>query len=154
MESGRKQDRKAVGLLVKLQHANVDTFAEEYATNLSPGGMFIRSRQPQPIGTRVKFEVQIAGGVRVMRGSAVVKWVRQPGDASGAPGMGIQFDELDPATRALVDRMVAPPEEVSADAAALEAELKAIYGDPSNAKAAGKGAAAARTPAIAPVGSV
>ncbi|MFL5320100.1 MAG: TIGR02266 family protein [Myxococcaceae bacterium] len=140
MESGRKQDRKAVGLLVKLQHANVDTFAEEYATNLSPGGMFIRSRQPQPVGTRVKFEVQIAGGVRVMRGSAVVKWVRGAGDPAGAPGMGIQFDELDPATRALVDRMVAPtPEQLEAEqsAAALEAELKAMYGDPSKAKAGG-----------------
>ena len=76
----RKTDRKAVGLLVQLKHADVGTFAQEFAVNLSPGGMFIRSRQPQPVGTLVRFEVQIAGGVRVMRGQAVVRWTREVGD--------------------------------------------------------------------------
>ncbi|AKF83816.1 molecular chaperone DnaK [Myxococcus fulvus 124B02] len=107
MDQGRRTtDRKAVGLLVKLKHESVGSFAEEFATNLSPGGMFIRSRTPQPVGTPVKFEVQIAGGVRVLRGTADVRWVREVGDPSGPPGMGLQFHELDPASRALVDMML------------------------------------------------
>jgi uncharacterized protein (TIGR02266 family) len=107
MEQGRRAtDRKSVGLLVKLKHSDVGSFAEEFATNLSPGGMFIRSRSPQPVGTLVKFEVQIAGGVRVLRGTAVVRWVRDVADAEGPPGMGLQFQELDPVTQALIDRML------------------------------------------------
>ncbi|HEX8703563.1 MAG TPA: TIGR02266 family protein [Myxococcaceae bacterium] len=95
-----------MGLLVKLKHSDVGSFAEEFATNLSPGGMFIRSRSPQPVGTLVKFEVQIAGGVRVLRGTAVVRWVRDVPDAEGPPGMGLQFQDLDPVTQALIDRML------------------------------------------------
>ncbi|QRN98694.1 TIGR02266 family protein [Archangium violaceum] len=102
----RTTDRKAVGLLVKLKHTDISSFVEEFAVNISPGGMFIRSREPQPVGTPVKFEVRIAEGVRVMRGAAVVRWVRPPEDLSGPPGMGIQFTELDPASQALVDRML------------------------------------------------
>ncbi|MCP3100600.1 TIGR02266 family protein [Myxococcus sp. K15C18031901] len=107
MDQGRRTtDRKAVGLLVKLKHESVGSFAEEFATNLSPGGMFIRSRTPQPVGTPVKFEVQIAGGLRVLRGTAEVRWVRDVGDPAGPPGMGLQFQELDEPSRSLVDMML------------------------------------------------
>ncbi len=99
-------DRKAVGLLVKLKHADIGSFVEEFAVNISPGGMFIRSREPQPVGTLVKFEVRIAEGVRVLKGSAVVRWVRPPEDLSGPSGMGLQFSELEPASQALVERML------------------------------------------------
>ncbi|MFL5359178.1 TIGR02266 family protein [Archangium sp.] len=107
MDQGRRAtDRKAVGLLVKLKHSDIGSFVEEFAVNISPGGMFIRSREPQPVGTPVKFEVRIADGLRVLKGSALVRWVRPPEDLSGPPGMGIQFTELDPASQSLVDRML------------------------------------------------
>jgi uncharacterized protein (TIGR02266 family) len=107
MDQGRRAaDRKAVGLLVKLKHTDIGNFVEEFAVNISPGGMFIRSREPQPVGTPVKFEVRIADGLRVMKGSAVVRWVRPPEDLSGPPGMGIQFTELDAPSQSLVDRML------------------------------------------------
>jgi uncharacterized protein (TIGR02266 family) len=131
MDQGRRAtDRKAVGLLVKLKHADVGSFAEEFATNLSPGGMFIRSRSPQPVGTPVKFEVQIAGGVRVLRGQAVVRWTRGEGSAEGPPGMGLQFTELEPATQMLINMMLQqrkaapPPPAAKPDLAALEAEMR------------------------------
>ncbi len=58
----RTGGRYAVGLLVKLKHPDVGTFVERFATNISPGGMFIRTRDPKDPGTMVRFEVQIAGG--------------------------------------------------------------------------------------------
>lgn len=107
MTDHRSNSRKAVGLLVKLRYSGVDEFAERYATNLSDGGMFIRSREPKPVGTEVKFRVEIANGERVLQGTGVVRWVRSSDDPSGAPGMGVQFETLDEASRALVDRMLA-----------------------------------------------
>ncbi|HSP77179.1 MAG TPA: TIGR02266 family protein [Myxococcaceae bacterium] len=125
-EERRTAERRPVGLLVKLKHADVGSFVVEFAANLSPGGMFIRSRQPQPVGTPVKFEVQIANGLRVLRGMAVVRWVRQPDDPAGPPGMGVSFTELDATSKALVDRMmmvkagVTSPELLGLDSIRLE----------------------------------
>ncbi len=93
-------------MLVKLTHSGVDEFVEKYATNLSPGGMFIRSREPKPVGTAVNFRVEIAGGLRVLQGSAVVKWTRGANDPAGPAGMGVEFSALDQASEALVIRML------------------------------------------------
>ncbi|QDF00261.1 TIGR02266 family protein [Myxococcus xanthus] len=148
MDQGRRTtDRKAVGLLVKLKHESVGSFAEEFATNLSPGGMFIRSRTPQAVGTPVKFEVQIAGGVRVLRGSALVRWVREVGDPAGPPGMGLQFEELDMASRALVEMMLMRKTVADSSAPAVQ-PLPAIA--PSVAPAIAPSIAPSVAPAIAP----
>ena len=99
--------RKAINLTVKLAHRGVDEFIEKYATNLSVGGMFIRTREPKPLGTVLGFKVEIAGGQRVLQGRATVRWVRELNDPAGPPGMGIEFDDLDEASHALVRRMLA-----------------------------------------------
>ena len=98
--------RKAVSLLLKLNHANIGEFSLKYATNISEGGLFIRSRDPKPVGTLLSFKVEIAGGVRVLQGTASVEWTRVEGDPAGPAGMGVKFVELDDASRALVDRIV------------------------------------------------
>ncbi|WP_044890571.1 TIGR02266 family protein [Myxococcus hansupus] len=148
MDQGRRTtDRKAVGLLVKLKHETVGSFAEEFATNLSPGGMFIRSRTPQPVGTPVKFEVQIASGVRVLRGTAMVRWVREVNDPAGPPGMGLQFEELDTASRALVDMMMLSKPTAGSSAPGIQ-PLPAIA--PSVAPSIAPSIAPAVAPAIAP----
>ncbi|WP_343073413.1 TIGR02266 family protein, partial [Pyxidicoccus fallax] len=135
---------------MKLKHETVGSFAEEFATNLSPGGMFIRSRTPQPVGTPVKFEVQIAGGVRVLRGSAHVRWVREVGDPAGPPGMGLQFQELDEASRALVDMMLQRKSGAAASAATPLPSVAPVVA-PTVAPAVAPSVAPAVAPAVAPV---
>jgi molecular chaperone DnaK len=114
--------RKAVNLLVALRHPDLSTFEESFATNLSEGGMFVHLREPRPVGTLLRFEVQIAGGQRVMAGAAEVRWVRLPGDPSGPPGMGLRFVALDGQTQELVRRMLAKKQ---AGAAAARAAAQA-----------------------------
>jgi molecular chaperone DnaK len=132
LTDNRSNSRKAVGLLVKLKYSGVDEFAERYATNLSDGGMFIRSREPKPVGTEIKFRVEIASGERVLQGTAVVRWIRGPDDPSGSPGMGVQFGTLDESSRALVDRMLAsgvaarPPRITSPTAADVPVEKAVV----------------------------
>ncbi|MET0401737.1 MAG: TIGR02266 family protein [Cystobacter sp.] len=107
MDEGRRtSERKAVGLLVKLKHTSINSFIQEYAVNISPGGMFIRTREPQPVGTPVRFEVRIADGQRMLKGSAVVRWSRPTEEVTGPAGMGIQFTELDESSQELIDRML------------------------------------------------
>ncbi|MFT3713337.1 MAG: TIGR02266 family protein [Archangium sp.] len=136
----RSNQRKAVGLLVKLAHKGLDEFASKYATNLSDGGMFIRTREPKAIGTELNFKVEIASGQRVLQGTAIVRWVRGENDPGGPAGMGLQFVTLDPASRELVDRMLAStrtPEQRAAE------EIAALSGG-------GAPIAPAVAPAIAP----
>ncbi len=102
----RQAKRKAVGLLVKLAHQGVDDFVAKYATNLSEGGMFLRSKKPLPVGTVMQFKIEIAGGVRVMQGTAKVKWVREASTPAEPAGMGVEFMKLDEASQQIVVRML------------------------------------------------
>ena len=128
-----------MSLLVKLTHKGIDEFVQKYATNISEGGLFIRTRDPKPIGTELSFKVDIADGQRVLQGIGLVKWTRADGDPNGPAGMGLEFLELDPASRALVDRMVgkasalaAPPPPLPVRGApSLADELFGDIGSPS-----------------------
>ncbi len=134
LDHNRTKQRKLVSLLVKLTHKGIDEFVLKYATNISEGGLFIRTREPKAVGTELNFKVDIADGQRVLQGIAIVKWTRPDNDPSGPPGMGLEFLELDPSSRSLVDRMVgkagalsvAPPPPLPTRPAALADEL---FGD-------------------------
>jgi molecular chaperone DnaK len=105
----RGGDRTPVGLLVRLSYGSVDEFVERFATNLSRGGVFIRTRSPKPPGTQVAFELKLASGETVVKGLGTVLWSRQEDPHSNppvAPGMGVQFTDLDDASRAIIERVM------------------------------------------------
>jgi molecular chaperone DnaK len=109
----RGSGRTPVGLLVRLRYGTVDEFVAAFAVNISKGGIFIRSRDPKPVGTAVTFELRLQSGETVIRGAGVVRWIQaeKPGaQPPVVPGMGIQFTALDEPSRALVERMVARKE--------------------------------------------
>jgi molecular chaperone DnaK len=87
----------------------VDEFVERFAVNISRGGLFIRTRDPKPVGSLLNFELRLLSGEPVVRGEGVVRWL-QPADPTAHPprpaGMGVQFLRLDDASRDLVERIV------------------------------------------------
>jgi molecular chaperone DnaK len=102
--------RTPVGLAVRLSYGSVEEFVERFAVNISRGGVFIRSRDPKRPGTVLAFELRLSGGEAVIRGRGVVRWIQAEDRAAHpprAPGMGVQFLELDESSRALVERMAA-----------------------------------------------
>jgi molecular chaperone DnaK len=105
--------RRPVGLLVRLSYGSVDEFASRFAVNLSRGGVFMRTRDPKPVGTVLAFELRLTTDEPVIRGEGVVRWI-QPEDRASkptkAPGMGVQFTRLDDRSRVLVERIVAGKE--------------------------------------------
>ena len=110
-DSGEKRgsDRTPVGLLVRLSYGSVEEFVERFATNLSRGGVFIRTRSPKPPGTQVAFELKLANGETVVKGLGSVLWSRQEDPHATppvAPGMGVQFTELDDPSRAIIERVM------------------------------------------------
>ena len=106
----RREPRVDVELGLQLAFGSVDEFVVRYALNISRGGIFVRTREPRPPGTSLSFDIRLRTGDSVIRGRGIVSWAAPPsvpGEPQRVPGMGIAFTDLDPESRALVDRIVA-----------------------------------------------
>lgn len=91
---------------VNRDFASVDEFITEYVSNLSRSGVFIRSDDPLPIGTKVslRFTV-ILDELETIEGvGEVVRTVKA--EAGVAPGMGVVFTELTSYSRQLIERIL------------------------------------------------
>lgn len=91
---------------VNLDFASVDEFINEYVSNISRSGVFIKSDDPLPIGTRVtlRFTV-IMDDLETIEGVGEV--VRNVAAAPGVqPGMGVVFISLTGYSRQLVERIL------------------------------------------------
>ncbi len=108
MADTRKDKRAPVSLKVRFKSATVDEFIEQYCRDVSRGGIFINSKQPMPVGTLLKFQLQLKDESSLIKGVGRVVWTRSEDDASGeAPaGMGIKFIKMDGESRVVVDRIV------------------------------------------------
>ncbi len=98
--------RTDVRRTINREFASVEEFVSEYVSNISRSGIFIRSDDPLPIGTKValRFTV-IMDELETIEGiGEVVRVV--PASERGATGMGVVFVELSSYSRALVERIL------------------------------------------------
>ena len=73
--------------------------------NISAGGLFVATRKAPPVGTQVKFVLDL--GQKIARGYAEVVWLRVRSKSTEAPsGMGLQFRHfLDDSRQHLIHRL-------------------------------------------------
>jgi uncharacterized protein (TIGR02266 family) len=76
-----------------------------WGTNLSVGGVFVNSHHSPAVGTRVSVLLQLPGHSECKLPGRVA-WAQPSGPGVDEPGMGIEFLDVDDATRTLVGRMV------------------------------------------------
>ncbi len=91
---------QGVVIRVRLRYPSADEFVARFGAYLSSAGVFLPTRDPRPVGTRVRFELLLASGERVLCGTGVVQRL-------SARGMLIQFISLDAPSQALVERVTA-----------------------------------------------
>ena len=60
MADMRKDRRAPASLKVKYKSATVDHFIEQFGTDVSTGGMFIKTKTPLDIGALLKLELQLS----------------------------------------------------------------------------------------------
>ncbi|MCU0702248.1 MAG: PilZ domain-containing protein [Myxococcaceae bacterium] len=86
------------------EFASVDAFINEYVTNISRSGVFIRSDEPLPIGTRVNLRFTVIHDeLETIEGlGEVVRVV----DKGRSKGMGVVFVELNEVSKALIERIL------------------------------------------------
>ena len=94
---------------IKFKSANLEQFIERYSVDVSKGGIFIRTKEPQAVGTQLRFEFQLQDGAPLIVGEGTVVWNRAPDPSkpSVAPGMGVRFDKLTPDSQERLDQILA-----------------------------------------------
>ncbi len=87
----RGSDRTPIEL--RVEYKRVNTFLADYTRNISPGGTFIGTTRPLPVGTEFVFALQVPGLKELLKLRGKVIWANPPESASPAnpAGMGIEF---------------------------------------------------------------
>jgi uncharacterized protein (TIGR02266 family) len=107
MVDQRRDKRAPASLKVKYKSANVDQFIEQFGTDVSRGGMFIKTKTPLEMGTLLKLELQLSDASPVIQGMGRVCWRRAASADPGLPvGMGLKFIKLEDLSRATIERIV------------------------------------------------
>jgi len=104
-----KEVRTPVNLRIKFRSESLEQFIERYAVDVSRGGIFIRTREPLPVGTQLKLDFQYQNGGPLMAGDGTVVWIRDPDPSRPniPPGMGVRFDRLTPESQAVLELLLA-----------------------------------------------
>ena len=109
MADKRKEKRTPITLKIKFKSGSLDQFVERYSVDVSQGGIFIRTKDPLPIGTKLRFEFQLQDASSLITGEGSVVWVRKPDTTHtgvAAPGMGVHFDKLTGPSQQVLERIL------------------------------------------------
>jgi hypothetical protein len=97
--SGRDA-RGSERLTINKEFASFDAFLEEYVTNISRTGVFVKSKTPLPVGTLVnlRFTV-IMDDIETVEGTGEVVRTEEG-------GMGIVFREISAYSKVIIERLL------------------------------------------------
>jgi uncharacterized protein (TIGR02266 family) len=108
MQDTRKDQRvKVQTLKAKYKSATIEEFIEQYAGDISRGGIFIKTPKPAANGTLLKIEVQLRDASPVISAVGRVVWRRETAQGNQPAGMGIKFIKVDEGSHAVIERIVA-----------------------------------------------
>jgi molecular chaperone DnaK len=103
----RDQTRVPLAHRIQLKFDRFSGFINEYFSNISPGGIFIRTDTPELPGQLLDFEFRLGDGYELIRGRGEVVWARERGEGpERPPGMGVRFLELSPGSKDLIYKIV------------------------------------------------
>ena len=95
---------------LEVDYKSADNFLFAYITDISAMGIFVRTNNPEPEGTRLNlcFRVPPEISSQLLEVEGEVIWVNpyRPNEPARQPGMGVQFIDLTQTQRELVMRMV------------------------------------------------
>jgi hypothetical protein len=97
-----EQKRDGDRLTINKEFESFDAFIQEYVTNISKTGVFIKSSSPLPVGTKVNLHFTvIMEDIETIEGVGEVVRVEQ-----NPPGMGVVFRELSAYSRDLLNKLL------------------------------------------------
>ena len=101
MKSGRQNER----VTINKEFDSFDQFIQEYVTNISRTGVFIKTKTPLPVGTEVNLHFTvIMDDIETIGGLGEVVRV-----ADDPPGMGVVFKQLNEYSQKLIEKLLTRP---------------------------------------------
>src|SRR5438105_7817653 len=94
----RGSPRVVLGIPIQYRFGN--TIAAALTLNLSHGGIAIRTTSPLDAGTKIKVRFRMPGSKRDVDAEGRVAW------SDRRVGMGIEFENVDPANQTIIDNFV------------------------------------------------
>lgn len=102
MSSGREKTPRAPRIGINHEFESVEAFISEYVTNISVSGVFIKSKDPLPVGTRVHLKFTV-----IMDELETIEGVGEVVRLSAHPlGMGVVFTELTEYSQELITKLL------------------------------------------------
>jgi len=88
---------------------SLDEFIHFYGHHFQPGGFFIKTPTPFPVGSILEMELRLKNEDLVLKGEGQVAWRREVKGSSTElpPGMGIRFLRLEPESRQVLKKILA-----------------------------------------------
>ncbi|MEW5850993.1 MAG: TIGR02266 family protein [Myxococcota bacterium] len=102
----RKYQRTGLNLVVQHRVDSLEAFTQDRTLNVSPGGMFMRTDKPRPVGSQVYFQVLMHDGTKLLEGLARVVRVVEANEAGVPAGMALEFINLDDESRELLHDII------------------------------------------------
>ena len=89
-------------LTINKEFGSFEAFIEEYVTNISRTGAFVKTNEPPPVGTEInlKFTV-IMDDIETIEGVGEVMRIE-----TDPPGMGVVFRELSAYSKDLIEKLL------------------------------------------------
>ncbi len=100
----RREPRKLICIPVLISMEGNDSFAIDYTTDMSVGGILIQTDRPFAVGTTLDIRFRLPGAIKLIEAKGKVVWSHayvtgtEP-TRHALPGMGIKFFRLDEQSR-------------------------------------------------------
>ena len=101
----RRYPRVPLNLLIQFRFDTFEDFMSEYASDISEGGMFIRTDEVREEGSMVYLQFALKDGTKLIEGLGRIVRVN-PADGEAPQGVGIEFVNFDEDSRALIQAIV------------------------------------------------
>ena len=91
--------RNRLDAIIPVRFADAREFLVEYSSNISMGGVFVRTSSPAAFGSVVRLSLELPGSGQSLPVTGQVAFVLAPDEAARqgkVPGMGVRFSRLDP----------------------------------------------------------
>jgi uncharacterized protein (TIGR02266 family) len=100
-----RRNKERIELNVKVEYRTLDAVLWNFTTNINEGGIFIRSKRPQPPGTIVHLRFFLPDVLKPIQVEGEVVWCNDD-PRTGECGMGIEFHELHGGDKRLINQLI------------------------------------------------
>lgn len=103
----RRHPRVPLQILVQHRFDSVQDFVAKWSSDLSMGGVFLRTDEPREEGALVYLQFELESGEKLIEGLGKVVRCNPPGAGDGRTvGMGIEFVNFDEESLSLIEDIV------------------------------------------------